>query len=259
FYLIKTEIMGRLEGKVALITGASRGIGRVEAILFAKEGASVIVADVLTKEGEKVVEEIKATGGKAEFTKLDVTIPEEWQRVVDEVIKKHGKVDILVNNAGILISKTTEELTPEDWNRILDVNVKGTFWGCKYILPAMKKANRGSIINTSSIAGIVAFPEPEPAYDTSKGAVRMLTKAVAVNYAKYNIRVNSLHPGNTRTEMNEPWLKDPEKAKILTEPALLKRVAEPIEIAYGALFLASDESSFITGAELVVDGGYTAI
>jgi len=250
--------MGRLDGKVALITGAGGGIGRTEAALFAREGAVVIVTDVSAQAGEKVVDEIKRNGGKAEFMKLDVTVPEEWQKVVNEVMKKYGKVDILVNNAGILIPKSTEETTPEEWERVIKINLTGTFFGCKYILPAMKKAGGGSIINTSSIVGIVAFPN-EPSYDASKGGVRILTKAVAADYAKYNIRVNSLHPGNTRTEMNEPWLKDPEKIKELIGPTLLKRVAEPIEIAYGALFLASDESSFMTGAELVIDGGYTAV
>jgi len=250
--------MGRLDGKVALITGAGGGIGRAEATLFAREGAVVIVTDISVPAGEKVVHEIGAAGGKAEFMKLDVTSPENWQKVVDEVVKKYGKIDVLVNNAGILISKSAEELTLEEWERVIKINLTGTFLGCKYVLPAMKRANGGSIINTSSIMGIVAFPN-EPSYDASKGGVRMLTKAMAADYAKYNIRVNSLHPGNTRTEMNEPWLKDPEKAKELIGPTLLKRVAEPIEIAYGALFLASDESSFMTGAELVIDGGYTAV
>lgn len=250
--------MGRLDGKVALITGAARGMGQAEAKLFAKEGSKVIVTDILVEQGQKTVEEIKSSGGEAIFLKLDVTSPEDWQNVVSKAIEKYDKVDILVNNAGVLFSKDTEETTLEIWDKTFDVNVKGVFLGCKYILPAMKKAGRGSIINVSSLYGIVGFPG-EPAYDASKGAVRILSKSVALDYAKYNIRVNSLHPGNTRTPMSEPWLKSPEAEKEIIGPAILGRLAEPIEIAYAALFLASDESSYVDAAELVVDGGYTSV
>ena len=249
--------MQRLKGKVALITGAGSGIGRAEAVLFAREGAKVIVADINEEKGKETVKEIISNGGEAVFMKLDVTDPKQWQEVVNKAIEQYGKVDILVNNAGILISKSIEEMTIEEWDKVIKVNLYGTFYGCKFILPAMKRAGGGVIINTGSIMAFVAYPN-EVSYEASKGAVRLLTKSVAIEYAKYNIRVNCLCPGNTRTPMNEPWLKDPKLKEEILRPQIIKRFADPMEIAYGALFLASDESSFMTGADLVIDGGYTA-
>ena len=249
--------MGRLSNKVALITGGAGGIGSVIGTLFAEEGATVNISDINEYQGKKVVDEINSRGGKAVFMKLDVTSVENWKEVVRNAINLFGRVDILVNTAGILISKSIEEMSPEEWDKVIKVNLYGTFYGCKYILPAMKKSKGGSIINIGSIMGIVAFPN-EVSYDASKGAIRMLTKAIAIEYGKYNIRVNCLHPGNTSTPMNEPWIKDPKKSEEILRPQIIKRWADPIEIAYGALFLASDESSFMTGSDLIIDGGYTA-
>ena len=249
--------MNRLEGKVAIITGAAMGMGRTEALLFAEEGATVIVTDVQEVEGKQTAEMITNNGGNAEFVKLDVSKENEWNKVIDYVTKEYGKVDILVNNAGILILKTLDETTAEEWDRIFDVNSKGVFYGCKCILPAMQKAGGGSIINISSIYGIIGAPSAA-AYEASKGAVRELTKAAAVDYAKYNIRVNSIHPGLIDTPMTEDIIKDPERMKSVLCTTLFARPGTPMEVAYPVLMLASDESTYMTGAEIVIDGGYTA-
>lgn len=249
---------GRLEGKVAIITGSARGMGKAEAELFAKNGAKVVVADILEDEAKQVAENINKSGYEAIACKLDVTKADDWKRVVDIAVKKWGKVDILVNNAGILSWAGVEDGTEEEWDKVMAVNVKSQFLGMKYVLPAMKKAGKGSIINISSIYGIIGSGAAA-AYHASKGASRLLTKTAAAELAKYNIRVNSIHPGVIRTAMTEEILKNENTAKKVLGPTILRRPAEPEEVAYAALFLASDESSYMTGSEVVVDGGYTAL
>ena len=216
--------MGRLEGKVALISGAARGQGEAEARLFANEGAKVVFGDILDMEGEKVEAEINETGGEAKYIHLDVTNESEWETAVKESVNSYGKLDILVNNAGRSIGKNVEETTLEEWDLVQDVNSKGVFLGTKAAIPAMRESGGGSIVNISSIAGLVGIASAP--YVASKGAVRLLTKSTAVQYGPENIRCNSVHPGFIET--------------------------------LAVLFLASDESRYMTGSELVIDGGITA-
>ncbi len=250
--------MKKLENKVAIITGAAMGMGKEESILFANEGAKVVVTDILKEEAESVAKEINQKGGEAIAYKLDVSKSNNWENLVKDVIKQWGKIDILVNNAGILSITGIETTTEEEWDKVMDINAKGQFLGIKAVLPAMKIAQKGSIINISSIYGIIGSGG-SVAYHASKGAVRLMTKTVAAELAKYNIRVNSIHPGVIKTPMTENLLKDSANAKTVLGTTVLGRPAEPVEVAYGALFLASDESSFMTGSELVIDGGYTAL
>ena len=244
----------RLKGKVALITGGARGMGAAEARLFAAEGAKVVLGDVLDQQGKEVETDINSSGGQALFATLDVTDAANWQSVIDAAVSKFGKLNVLVNNAGILVREELEEGTEEGWNRTMDVNAKGVYFGMQYAVPHMRKAGGGSIINISSISGIVSLGYP--AYNASKGAVRLLTKNIAIQYAKENIRVNSIHPGVIKTSMMDG---DTRASEDWDRMIPLGRFAEPIEVAYGALFLASDESSYMTGSELVIDGGFTAI
>lgn len=254
--------MGRVEGKVAIVTGGALGIGEAGCMLLAKEGAKVAVTDILDKEGQKVTEEIKNDGGVAEFWHLDVSDEKQVKRVFADIDKKFGKIDVLVNNAGIAgVSKNTHEITEEEWDQVMAVNVKGVFFCTKHVIPYMRKAGRGSIINLSSIYGIVSSPDVPP-YHASKGAVRIMTKTDAVVYAKGKIRVNSVHPGFIWTPMVEGYLKSQgnleEGRKMLDSLHPIGHVGEADDIAYGIVYLASDESKFITGSELVIDGGYTA-
>ena len=250
--------MGRVEGKVALITGGSMGMGEQHALLLAKHGAKIIVTDVANEQGETVAKTIVKNGGEALYLSLDVSDEEAWKAVVNEGVNAYGKIDILVNNAGILLQKPIHETETSEWDRLFDINVKGMFLGTKYILPAMQKAGRGSIVNISSIYGLVGGPSAA-AYEASKGAIRLLTKATAVDYAPFNIRVNSVHPGLIKTPMTAPLLATEETAQQVLDATLMQRAAEPIEVSQAVLFLASDEASFMTGSELVVDGGYTAV
>jgi cyclopentanol dehydrogenase len=250
--------MGRLEGKVAIITGGARGMGEAESRLFAKEGAKVVLTDVLEEEGTAVAGQIRDAGGEAMFLVHNVTEEGRWQEIVDAAVEAHGKVDILVNNAGIGLLKTVDETRSDQWDRVMDVNAKGVFFGCKYIVPAMQKAGGGSIVNISSMYGLVGAPAAA-AYQAAKGAVRLLTKSCAVDYAKYNIRANSVHPGLILTPIFGPLADDEAAMKKLLGTTLMERPGQPDEVAYPVLFLASDESSFMTGTELVVDGGYTAV
>lgn len=249
--------MNRVAGKVAIVTGGALGMGRAHAELLAAEGAKVVVTDVNEAEGRVTVKRICDKGGEALFLKHNVTSEAEWKTVVKEAVARYGKVDVLVNNAGILIMKPIDETSAEEWDRVFDINVKGVFLGCKAVVPAMQKAGGGSIINISSIYGLVGAPGAA-AYEASKGAVRLMTKAAAIDLARYHIRVNSVHPGVIRTEMTKDLLADPTIAKALLGTTILGRPAEPVEVSYAVLFLASDESSFMDGSELVVDGGYTA-
>ena len=250
--------MGRLDGKVAFISGGARGQGEAEARMFAGEGAKVVIADILDTEGMRVAAEIAETGGDALFVHLDVTSEEEWQSAIDNAVSAFGKVDVLVNNAGIWRGGRVEDTTVEDWDAILDVNAKGVFLGTKIAIPEMRKAGGGSVINISSVAGLVGGPR-STAYTASKGAVRLLTKATAIQYAKEGIRANSIHPGAIDTDMiQQVWQDDDKYRADSMARTPLGRIGTAQDVAYGALFLASDESSFMTGSELVIDGGSTA-
>jgi len=248
----------RLEGKVAIISGAARGQGATEARLFAQEGAKVVLGDVLDEDGMKVEAEIRELGGEATYLHLDVTNEQDWQRAVETAGSNYGKLDILVNNAGIVIGKEIEETTEEDWDRIMAVNAKGVFLGTKHAIPAMRRAGGGSIVNISSISGLVSIGHPT--YIATKGAVRLFTKSTAIQHARDNIRCNSVHPGSVDTPMRQKGLGDLDAAAIQERlnKIPLGRIGTTEDIAYGVLYLASDEASFVTGSELVIDGGYTA-
>jgi cyclopentanol dehydrogenase len=248
----------RLAGKVALVSGGARGMGATEAQLFAQEGAKVVIGDVLEDEGRQTAADINAAGGEALFMRLDVTSEENWQKVIENAVNQFGKLDILVNNAGISAKGRIEDTTVEDWNRVMDINAKGVFLGTKAAIPAMRQAGGGSIINISSQLGLVGVDNSSPQYQASKGAVRLLTKATAIQYAGEGIRVNSVHPGPVATPMTEARRADPGYYKLTVSRIPLGRYGQPEDVAYGVLYLASDESSFVTGSELVIDGGWTA-
>ena len=247
----------RLEGKVALITGAARGQGAAEARLFAQEGAKVIVADVSDPEGIAVAAEIAEAGGDAIYVHLDVTDESEWEAAVQSAITSFGKLDILVNNAGIWRRGHVMETSLEQWDDIMDVNAKGVFLGTKAAIPEMRKAGGGSIVNISSTAGLVGS-KTSSAYSASKGAVRIFSKSTAIQYASEGIRANSIHPGPIDTDMGDQVWPDPTSREASISRTALSRIGTAQDIAYGALYLASDESSFVTGSELVIDGGVTA-
>jgi NAD(P)-dependent dehydrogenase (short-subunit alcohol dehydrogenase family) len=252
-----------MNGKTVLVTGGSLGIGQATALLLAQEGARVAVTDILDNEGNATVAEIAKAGGSAEFWHLDVSNENEVQNVFEQVKSKFGNVDVLINNAGIAgDDKYTHELTQEEWARVMDVNVKGVFLCTKHVIPQMKKQGRGSIVNLSSIYGIISAPDI-PAYHASKGAVRLMTKTDALLYAEDGIRVNSVHPGYIWTPLVENLGRSFEGGVEAFRNHLdslhpIGHVGEPEDIAHGILFLASDEAKFVTGSELVIDGGYTA-
>ena len=248
----------RLEGKVAIITGGARGQGATEARMFAQEGAKVVIGDIRDDLGMQVEAEIRELGGEAIYLHLDVTSADDWQRAIDTAEQQFGKVDVLVNNAAIVLRKDIEETTADDWDNIMEINAKGVFLGTKTVIPAMRRAGGGSIINISSISGLVSIGPP--AYIATKGAVRLFTKSTAIQYASENIRANSIHPGSVDTDMRREGLgsQTPEEIQARIDNIPLGRVGTTEDISYGALFLASDESSFMTGSELVIDGGYTA-
>ena len=248
----------RLEGKVAFVSGGARGMGAAEARLLAREGAKVAIGDILEEEGRRVEAEINGTEEEALFIKLDVTSESDWQEAISATVARFGRLDILVNNAGIVASGVLEDTSSAQWDEIMDVNVKGVFLGIKTAIPEMRKVGGGSIINISSISGIIGQYTVQPVYNASKGAVRILTKSTAVQYAKEGIRVNSVHPGTVDTPMIAGMMDDPEQTAHELAQIPLGRIADPEEIAYGVLYLASDESSYVTGSELVIDGGFTA-
>jgi cyclopentanol dehydrogenase len=250
--------MGRLDNKVALITGGARGQGAVETKLFAKEGAKVVFGDVLDDEGRKVEAEVQETGDDATYVHLDVTSDDSWLHAIELAETRYGKLDILINNAAIIRVLTLEETTGEVWDRIMEVNAKGVFLGTKYAIPSMRKVGGGSIVNISSVEGIVGRRHTTPAYGSSKGAVRVFTKATAIQYAVENIRCNSVHPGPVDTPMLRSVVTDAASRERLSDEVPLGRMGTSEEIAYGVLYLASDEASWVTGAELVIDGGMTA-
>jgi NAD(P)-dependent dehydrogenase (short-subunit alcohol dehydrogenase family) len=248
--------MGRLDGKVVLISGGARGQGATEARLFTREGAKVVFGDLLDEEGKQVEAAIRAAGGEATYVHLDVTNEDSWRAAVDRAVRIYGQLNVLVNNAGIYIRKRIEETTEDDLDQILAVNVKGVFLGTKQAIPAMRRAGGGSIINISSTAGLVGNPDGSPMYTATKGAVRLFTKATAVQHAQDNIRCNSVHPGPIETAMLQEAAG--ERLDAYRQRVPLGRMGTTEDIAYGVLYLASDESSFVTGSELVIDGGSTA-
>ena len=250
--------MGRLDGKVALISGGARGQGATEGRMMAHEGAKVVLGDILDEQGRAVEAEIRAAGGTATYVHLNVTSEADWQAAVQTAENAYGGLHVLVNNAGILMRATIEETTEDDFDRIMAVNVKGVFLGTKHAIPAMRRAGGGSIINISSVAGLVGSPGETAAYSATKGGVRLFTKSTAIQHANDNIRCNSVHPGPISTDMIKDMLEDPEQWEQRMRRLPLKRPGRPEDIAYGVIYLASDESSYVTGAELVIDGGTTA-
>jgi 3(or 17)beta-hydroxysteroid dehydrogenase len=255
--------MNRVKGKVALVTGGAMGIGEACARMFASEGAAVAITDVNIERGSSLAEEINCSGGAAIFVEHDVTEESAWRRAIETTLAKFGRLDIVVNNAGLGIGGDVEHATLDEWRRLMRVNLDGVFLGTKYGVQTLKRFGGGSIVNLSSIEGLVGDPNLA-AYNSSKGGVRLLTKSAALYCAKagYKIRVNSVHPGYIWTPMVEQYLRaagDVEAGrKQLDAMHPVGHVGEPNDIAYGVLYLASDESKFMTGAELVIDGGYTA-
>lgn len=255
--------MNRMRGKSAVVTGGALGIGRACALMLAEEGASVAVTDLDVAKGSLVVDEIRRRGGAAEFIEHDVADESQWDRVIKIVVDLYKKVDVLVNNAGVALAKDVEHTTLAEWRWLMSINLDGVFLGMKCAIGAMKTTGGGSIVNLSSIEGLVGDPSLA-AYNASKGGVRLLTKSAALYCAKagYNIRVNSVHPGYIWTPMVENFLKSQgdvaEGRKLLDSLHPIGHIGEPDDIANGVLYLASDESKFVTGTELVIDGGYTA-
>jgi 3alpha(or 20beta)-hydroxysteroid dehydrogenase len=251
--------MGKLGGKVALVSGGARGQGAVEARTFAREGAKVVFGDVRDDEGKKVEAGIRDTGGDVVYVHLDVTSEADWRNAVQLTVDRYGKLDILINNAGIVIPRVPiDERTVEDWDRVMAVNARGVFLGTKHAIPAMRRVGGGSIVNISSVAGIGQSLHQEPAYAASKGAVRIFTKVTASQHAKDGIRCNSVHPGPVDTEMFHSAFSDPEAMKRRLERVPMRRMGTVDEIVNAVLFLASDDSSYMSGAEIVIDGGALA-
>ncbi|MEC0245099.1 glucose 1-dehydrogenase [Paenibacillus chitinolyticus] len=248
--------MGRLQDKVVIITGAAMGQGETEAKLFAAEGARVVATDLQEEQLNRVVDEIRRAGGQAIGLKHNVALEEDWKRVVGKAVEQFGKVDVLVNNAGISTDSTLDTFTIENWDKVMSINLTGCVIGMKYVVPEMRKAGGGSIVNISSIAGIVALNFTN-GYTAAKGALRSLSKASAVELAPDKIRVNSVHPGIIVTPMIQEAL-DQGAGHMFEAGTPLPRLGKPEDIAYGVLYLASDESSFVTGTELIIDGGWTA-
>ncbi len=255
--------MQRVKGKVAVVTGGALGIGRAACLLLAREGAKVAVTDIADEEGEEVTGDIKEAGGTARYWHVDTSNEEEVNGAFSDIASEFGSIDILVNNAGIAgVNKPTHEISEEEWGKVIAVNVKGVFLCTKHCIPYLKESGGGSIINMSSIYGLVGAADLPP-YHATKGAVRLMSKNDALLYAKENIRVNSIHPGFIWTPLVEKLAKDSSEGVEAFREQLdsrhpLGHVGEPDDIAYGVLYLASDEAKFVTGSELVIDGGYTA-
>ena len=251
--------MGKLSGKVALISGGARGQGAAEAATFAREGAKVVFGDIRDAEGQKVEAAIRSAGGEAVYVHLDVTSETDWQGAVRTATDRYGALNILINNAAIVIPRVPiEERTTAEWDRVMAVNAKGVFLGTKYAIPAMRRAGGGSIVNISSVAGIGQSLHQEPAYAASKGAIRIFTKVTASQHAKDKIRCNSVHPGPVDTEMLHSAMPDREVLQRRLQRVPLGRMGTVDEIVAAVLYLASDDSSYVTGSELVIDGGALA-
>lgn len=255
--------MQRVMNKTVVVTGGALGIGEATCFLLAQHGAKVAVTDIKDAQGKAVADKINAQGGQAEYWHLDTSKEADVKQVFASICDKFGKIDVLVNNAGIAgINKPTHEIAAEEWDKVMDINVKGVFFCTKHVIPYMQKQGGGSIVNLSSIYGIISAQDIPP-YHASKGAVRLMTKTDALLYAKDKIRVNSIHPGFIWTPLVEDLGKQFSEGvsafrKHIDELHPIGHVGEPNDIAYGILYLASDEAKFITGSELVIDGGYTA-
>jgi cyclopentanol dehydrogenase len=251
--------VGKLDGKVALISGGARGQGAAEAETFAREGARVVFGDIRDAEGRKVEAAIRAAGGEATYVHLDVTSEADWESAVKTATSRYGRLDILINNAGILIPRVPiEERTAAEWDQVMAVNARGVFLGTKHAIPAMRRAGGGSIVNISSIAGIGQSQHQEPAYAASKGAIRIFTKVTASQHARDGIRCNSVHPGPVDTEMFHDAFRDREAMARRLQRIPLGRMGTVAEIVSAVLYLAADDSSYMTGSELVIDGGALA-
>ena len=250
----------RLKGKVALITGGGSGIGRQSSLLFAREGAEVLVVDMNDAAGNETVEMIKAAGGRAGYSRADVSKAADCSHMVATAEKAFGKLDVLFNNAGIMHAQDDDAVSTDEaiWDLTLDINAKGVFLGCKYGIPALRRAGGGSVINTASFVALMGAATPQIAYTASKGAVLAMTRELAVIHARQNIRVNALCPGPLRTELLMSFLDTEAKKQRRLVHVPMGRFGEAAEIAQAALFLASDESSYITGTDFLVDGGLTA-
>ena len=249
----------RVEGKVAFVSGGARGLGAADVCLLAQEGASVAFGDVLEEEGRRLESELRALGRRVMFVPLDVTDDTQWVKAVSATVGEYGGLDVMVNNAAVGGAGSIEETTVEGWNRVMAVNVTGVFLGTKVAIPEMRRRGGGSIINISSQMGMVGSEMSNVVYQTSKGAVRMFTKAAAIHHAKDGIRVNSVHPGPILTRQMEMALESDKKQEgYYLDRVPLGMLGRPLDVAYAVLYLASDESAFVTGSEQVVDGGWTA-
>ncbi len=253
--------MDRVKGKVAIITGGAGGLGEAEASLLAREGARVVVTDIDAASIGRVANGINAQGGRAISVQHDVTSEAEWDKVIRKTLNEFGRLDVLVNNAGVILYKKIEDTSLAEWRWLMSVNLDGVFLGTKFAIETMKKSGGGSIINIASVAGLIGNPDAA-AYHASKGGVRSLSKAAAIECSKagygYNIRVNSIYPGVINTNMAEDLRQNEDKYKTAVSWHAMGHFGEPEDIAYGVLYLASDESKFLTGSELVIDGGWTA-
>ncbi|HKQ23776.1 MAG TPA: glucose 1-dehydrogenase [Burkholderiales bacterium] len=247
----------RLKNKIALVTGAASGMGESAARIFAREGAKVVAADILEKEGGAVVASIVSTGGESMFLRMDVSDEDQWRDSVRATVRRYGRLDVLVNNAGIS-GAVPERMSTEYFDKLMAVNARGTFLGMKYAIPEMQKAGGGAIVNLSSISGFVGQEFVHMGYNGAKAAIRMMTKSAAVQYAKDGIRVNSVHPGVMPPMRTSVTAADPKIRQKVLESIPMRRAGRVEEAAYAILFLASDEASYITGTELVVDGGFLA-
>jgi cyclopentanol dehydrogenase len=251
--------MGKLDGKVALISGGARGQGAAEAELFTREGAKVVFGDILDADGKRVEAAIRTAGGEASYVHLDVTSETDWQNAVKLATGRYGRLDVLINNAAITIPKAPiEERTAAEWDRVMAVNAKGVFLGTKYAIPEMRRVGGGSIVNISSVAGIGQSLHQEPAYAASKGAIRIFTKVTASQHAQDRIRCNSVHPGPVDTDMIHSAMPDPAVLQKRIERVPLGRLGTVDEIVTLVLYLASDDSSYVSGSEMVIDGGALA-
>jgi NAD(P)-dependent dehydrogenase (short-subunit alcohol dehydrogenase family) len=248
----------RLKDKIALVTGAASGIGESAALIFAREGAKVVVADVLEKEGHAVAASIVSAGGEAMFLRLDVSDEEQWRETVLETVERYGRLDVLVNNAGIS-GAVPDRMNTEYFDKLMAVNARGTFLGMKYAIPEMQQAGGGAIVNLSSVSGFVGQEFVHMGYNGAKAAIRMMTKSAAVQYARDGIRVNSVHPGLMPPMRTSVTAADHKLREKVLESVPMRRHGHVEEAAYAILFLASDEASYITGTELVVDGGFLAV